>query len=330
MIIRDKQDLRKCVKQCVRRAAAIETHADLQVLQGEFGVEAYLANWATRADTLQESFEQSCTGSPFEQKPFALLAALDALQLPAHNLDKAQSIIGGYQREAYLDAVLSAMRAKRVLVCVDADDTEYQPISDERFAPIVEVNNRYFEPGRYGVDYESAAGKIARAARALDTFDVSLMEFSEPALRYCMIPVCEDEHLVLHVHVKTQEQLNVLRSELELHHEVRAIVSADECMERQLVAQSVSLKNILVQLQHTQNIPYALRMLGTRFIPYASCAKSPEEMLGNWVYAKEALWQYLYDAYLPLARTGFELTRERIEADVETLLCGNYENLHRW
>ena len=51
-------------------------------------------------------------------------------------------------------------------------------------------------------------------------------------------------------------------------------------------------------------------------------------MLGGWVYAKEALWQTLYDAYLLMARAGYELTREKIEADVERLLCGNYEKLH--
>ena len=81
-----------------------------------------------------------------------------------------------------------------------------------------------------------------------------------------------------------------------------------------------------VQLRGLDHIAMAFKHLGIRFIPYASCADSPEAMLGGWIQAKEAIWQAMYDAYLPLARTGFELTRERIEADAEQLLCSAFYN----
>ena len=35
MIIRDKQDLRRCVKQAVRRAEVVETRLDFDILHGE-------------------------------------------------------------------------------------------------------------------------------------------------------------------------------------------------------------------------------------------------------------------------------------------------------
>ena len=164
----------------------------------------------------------------------------------------------------------------------------------------------------------------------MDTFDIVLNTVSETALKYCLIPVCEDEHLVLHAHAENAEQMKILTEELRLHPTVRAIISVQENNEREMISKAVSLPNVLVQLRDTANIPYALQKLGTRFIPYASNAVLPEEMLGGWIYAKEALWQSMYEAYLPLARTGYELTRERIEADVEKLLCGNYENIHKW
>ena len=139
MIIRDKQDLRKCVKQCVRRAPVIETHALHSVIQGEYGIDTYLSSWRTCDESLQETFERVCDGSPLEQKAFSLIAALDALQLPAHDLDKAESIIRGYRCDEYLNAVLSALRAKRVLVKVNTDESAFLQNANERIVPIVEV-----------------------------------------------------------------------------------------------------------------------------------------------------------------------------------------------
>jgi len=330
MIIRDKQDLRKCVKQCVRRAQVIETDAVLTMIQDEFGVEANLKYWAPEADSLQESFERASAGSPFGEKPFRLIAALDALQLPAHDLDKAEAIVKGYDRDAYLSGVLNAMRARKVLVRTTLSELEIRAFTDERFACMVAVDDSAFAPGRYGVDYERVAQQIAQAIHMSNASDVMLTCFSESALRYCMIPVCEDEHAVLHVCAVSEEQLNTLFDILNAHRGVRAIVNTSEHLERMLIGKAVSVPNVLVELRDVGNIPYALRTLGTRFIPYASCAYLPEDMLGGWIYAKEALWQAMHDAYLPLARAGYELTRERIEADVETLLCGNYEKIHEW
>jgi len=64
MIIRDKQDLRKCVKQCVRRAQVIEPAAAMAGIQGEFGVAANLKRWTIETDSLQEAFEAASGGSP--------------------------------------------------------------------------------------------------------------------------------------------------------------------------------------------------------------------------------------------------------------------------
>lgn len=330
MIIRDKQDLRKCVKQCVRRAQVIETDTTLTAIPEEFGIAANLKCWAPEAESLQESFERASAGSPFAAKPFRLLAALDALQLPTHDLDKAEAIIKGYDHETYLAGVLNAMRARKVLVRTDIAMSDTQAFADERFACLIAVDDSVFAPGRYGVDYERAARRVAQAIHASNASDVMLACFSESALRYCMIPVCEDEHAVLHVRAVSEEQLNILFDVLNEHRDVRAIVSTPEHLEHMLIGKTASTPNVLALLCSTENIPYALRKLGTRFMPYASCAYLPEDMLGSWIYAKEALWQAMYDAYLPLARAGYELTRERIEADVEMLLCGNYEKIHEW
>ena len=87
-------------------------------------------------------------------------------------------------------------------------------------------------------------------------------------------------------------------------------------------------KNLLLCIGNAANLPVALERLGIWFVPFASRAKTPEELLGKWIRAKEHIWQSLSDAYLPLARTGYELTREQIEADAELLLGGNLEKFY--
>ena len=50
MIIRDKQDLRRCVKQAVRRSEVVETRLDFDVQRGETGVGALMDAWVPGKD----------------------------------------------------------------------------------------------------------------------------------------------------------------------------------------------------------------------------------------------------------------------------------------
>ena len=81
---------------------------------------------------------------------------------------------------------------------------------------------------------------------------------------------------------------------------------------------------MLVLLSDAGDIAQALSRLGaTRIAAYSACASLPELMLGRWVNAKESIWQALCEAYLPLARAGYELQSAAIERDISRLLCGN-------
>ena len=55
MIISDKQELRRCIKQLVRRASVCEASLDFDVNLGEVGVEAMLDLWARPAATPGEA-----------------------------------------------------------------------------------------------------------------------------------------------------------------------------------------------------------------------------------------------------------------------------------
>lgn len=325
MIIRDKQDLRKCVKQCIRRAEVTETALMFDAAHGECGVARMLG---MSEGSLQEAFERLGVGSPLGERSAVLLAALSAMQLPVHDLDKADAIAKGYDRQAYLSCVLSGMRARRVLAEVSSAQAQDALMMDERFAPLLAADASLFEPGRYGVDYAAAARNLAETARAIRARDVKLERFDAQALAYCLMPLCEDEALVLHVHLDCAAQIEQLFELLKHHPQVRALVSAEPEIELKLIAQAAGKENVLVRLEDLAHLGKAFAALGTRFVPYASHAALPEEMLGRWIRAKEEIWPALCEAYLALARTGYELTREAIEADCEALLCGNMEQLY--
>lgn len=328
MIIRDKQELRRCVKQAVRRADVVETRLDFDMRGGEMGVARLMDTWAPAADSPGEAVSRACAqGTPLMRDAACAFAALGALDLPAHDADKAQAIQAGYDREAYLSRVLRAMRARRVLVPVRMRDAEPAAFFDERFAPLLTVDREAFAPGRYGVDYQDAARRIAQAARACGARDVTPEAWDAQALAYCFAPLCEDERLVLHVRPETKEQIAELAAIMDEHPRLRAVAAAPGEIERGLIEAAAPRQNLLVRLDDPSRMGEAVGALGTRVLAYAARASLPEQMLGRWIRAKEVIWQSLYEAYLPLARAGYALTDEAIERDAARILGGAYLEL---
>ena len=322
MIIRDKQDLRRCVKQAVRRAEVVETRLDFDVQRGETGVGALMDAWVPGKDLADGM------GTPLHRDAIDAFSALNALDLPAHDVNKAEAIAQGYDRTSYLVQVLRAMRARRVLVAVPLAEAEQAAFPDNRFSPLLVVEQAAFAPGRYGVDYASVAQRIAQTARSCGAKGITLASWDAQALSYCLAPMCEDECLVLHAQADTREQAAQLLQLVETHPRLRVLAGATGHAERDLIAGAATQSRLLVRLSDPQKLCEAVGLLGTRVLAYSACAGLPEQMLGRWVRAKEMIWPALYEAYLPLARAGYELTDEAIEQDVARMLGGAYEELH--
>ena len=322
MIIRDKQDLRRCVKQAVRRAEVVETRLDFDVQRGETGVGALMDAWVPGKDLADGM------GTPLHRDAIDAFSALNALDLPAHDVDKAEAIAQGYDRTSYLVQVLRAMRARRVLVAVPLAEAEQAAFPDDRFSPLLVVEQAAFAPGRYGVDYASVAQRIAQTARSCGAKGITLASWDDQALCYCLAPLCEDECLVLHAQADTREQAARLLQLVETHPRLRVLAGAMGHAERDLIVGAATQSRLLVRLSDPQKLCEAVGLLGTRVLAYSACAGLPEQMLGRWVRAKEMIWPALYEAYLPLARAGYELTDEAIEQDVARMLGGAYEELH--
>lgn len=330
MIISDKQELRRCVKQLVRRAEVCEASLDFDVSGGETGVEAMLDTWTHPAATPGEALRRATAEhTPFDADAAAMFAALDAMELPVRDLDRAQAMVMEYERPAYLREVLDTMRARCVLVRVPTDRAAQASFEDDRFEPLLEANGDLFVPGRYGVDYAGAARKLADGAQACGAKNLLLERFDAQALRYCLLPLCQDGGYALHVRLRSCEEIDRFALLLDEFDGVRALASTQAACELHLIDAAAQRVRLLVCLSDFAHMSAALGTLGTRFVAYSARAKLPEQMLGRWLLAKEEIWQALANAYLPLARSGYTLETAAIERDVRRLLSGNLLSLCR-
>lgn len=325
MVISDKQELRRCVKQAVRRAGVCEADLSFDAASGEMGILAMMDVWARPAGSPSEALRRSCADqTPFCEDAAAMFAALDALDFPVNDLDRALAMERSYDRNTYLREVLDAMRAKYVLVRVPVHSAAQALLDEERFSVLLEAEEDLFVPGRYGIDYAGAARKIADAVHACGAQNLSVRGFDEQKLRYCILPVCQDEGLALHISLNTCEEVQRFAQLLDVFDGVFALVSVPDNVQRCLIDEAAQRVRMMVRLTGIQALGYALEKLGTaRVVPYAACAALPEIMLGRWINAKEQIWQALSELYLPLARSGYELQSAAIERDVNRLLNGN-------
>ena len=322
MIISDKQELRRCVKQLVRRAEVCEASLDFDMSGGEIGVEAMLDTWAHPAATPGEALRRATAEhTPFAPDAAAMFAALDAMDLPLRDLDRAQAMVMEYERPAYLREVLDTMRAKCVLVRVHMD--KQTPLDDDRLEPLLMASGDLFAPGRYGVDYAGAARKLADCAQACGARNLLLERFDAQTLRYCLLPLCQDSGFALHVQLRSCEEIDRFALLLDEFDGVRALARAQASCELHLIDAAAQRVRLLVCLSDFAHMNAALETLGTRFAAYSTQAKLPEQMLGRWTLARESIWQALANAYLPLARSGYTLESAAIERDVRRLMSGN-------
>lgn len=330
MIISDKQELRRCIKQLVRRADVCEASLSFDMERGETGVESMLDLWARPALTPSEALARTTAEqSPFSADAAAMFAALDAMDLPVRDLDRASNLQREYERDGYLREVFDTMRARCVLVHVPMDKANDVHFSDERIEPLLDVDAGVFAAGRYGINYAEAARQIADAAAACGARNLFVQRFDAQQMRYCLMPLCEDQGFVLHAYLTCAQEVEQFALLLDAFDGVRALVSCEPAVQCALIDAARTRTRMLVCLSDVSAMGEALSKLGTRFVPYSARAMLMEQMLGRWVLAKERIWQALCDAYLPLARSGYPLESAAIERDVRRLLSANLLELCR-
>lgn len=175
MTIGDKQELRRCVKQAVRRAEVCEAMLDFDIVSGESGVEAMLDTWAHPAATPGEALARvKAEHTPFSADAAAMFAAMDAMNFPVRDLNRAKAMEDEYERSAYLCTVLDALHARCVLLRISADHAAQMALDDDRLEPLLAVDEALFVPGRFGVDYAGAAHRVTECAKACGAHNLFL------------------------------------------------------------------------------------------------------------------------------------------------------------
>lgn len=315
MTIRDKQTLRRCVKQAVRRCETVETQLRFDLQSGETGVFDGLAKGR---------------GTPFSPDAAAVCAAMTALELPVYDLSRARTLAQDYEREAYLRELMDAANLKRAYVCVPMEKAQEMFLGDDRLRPLLSVDGSVFERGRYGVNYERAAQQAGEAMRACGASHMlAAQDVSIEAITFALLPLAEDEGFCLHIGLRNVEEARRLEKVVEGFAGARLLVWADCArreealeVERMLIGLSARMPRVTMRLRGLEQLGLALETLGARFLVYASEAQSMELMAGRWICFKERLYPLLCDAYLPLARAGYELTSEDVERDARAILGG--------
>ncbi len=66
-------------------------------------------------------------------------------------------------------------------------------------------------------------------------------------------------------------------------------------------------------------------LLGTSFIPQHSDARVLDQLIYKWDHSRRVIGKVLADKYLDLHDTGYHVTRQVMQRDVELLLGKNFE-----
>ena len=326
MLISDKQELRRCVKRAVRRAQAAEAALCFDAAKDETGVEALFAAidapGGNPADAMHAMVQRA--GTPMGRDAAAVFAALDAMGFDTADLDRAREQAAAYTPEAYIRQILDTMKAVTVFAHVPAEQANAPVFGDTRMQPVLIADDALFAPGRYGTDYREAARLMADALARTDAKNVTLAHYDTNAVRYALLPLCQDTGCALHLHIEAADELTEFAAMLDAAEGVRAVVTTSGAAHETLFALAKTRLRLLPALTDTAYLGQALGTLGTRrFAAYASRASLPKMMLGRWALARPAIIDALCDAYLPLARAGYPLQSEAVELDVACMMGVN-------
>ena len=315
-VISDKQGLRRCLKQFIRNLPAVEPFLDWNRKGGDTS-----AQFLQRITPILTG--RSTKESLLTDEECASLSAVKKLGFSGDTKEDLARSFSLYSNEAWLREVMEAGPFRRAYYPVRLTEADPPALDDERLQPFLCIEKEDFVPGRYGIDYRAMADQIRNALQMTGSKHLFLAEFDEAILRYCVLPVCEEEGAVLRIFLETAEEMDAFFTLCANAGYLHAVIRTTVDLQPMLIRRLASRERFLLSLNGFRDLPLAFSALGLHFIPFESRADSPEMMLGKWAMAREQLWPALLDAYLPSARTGYMLTAEKLEEDLCLFLGGN-------
>lgn len=332
MVLHDKSELKRRVRALVKRAKAIDVYAPVSWADGPWGVDAMLQPWLeSDRESIDECFQRRCVqGLPLEKGAVETFAALEAMDMPMMDLQVIREREKALGREGYALLAMESAGLEKVFTPVGLENAQETLGAMKAFAPqaeaVLRLSAKDAPPQRYGTHYAACAKQAQEILAANGLRSVMFSGDAEDAamLQNCAAPLCEDENAVLHIRADVQlapvvKRLTAdfprLRMIVDLSDDEASLFAAGGC---ERVVPCVSLAGFAK----------AMAARGTAFIPFASGASQPGQLIGRWQQARGDIAQQLTQALLPLARTGFLIHSEDIEAHIAALMGGNVRALY--
>lgn len=322
MIISDKQDLKKCVKKIVRHAAVSDTHLVFNPTTDDVGIDALLSNVPGGRRLLDE---QGTEETLLSHDALSMYSALDALGLSVQHLEEARTLQESYSREGWIREILDIAPVRKVFIEFPFSQSVPAELSDDRFVPLVRIRPESVRITKYGINWKSEAEQIFEYAGTLGTRHLMVQGYHEQLLSYCVLPLCEDQGMILHLWFDSGKEIDRFIRLAQAFPSVRCILHAASQEEGHLIDAVPPSTRMMTVISNPNHYRDALAALGLSFLPFCSDEKMPEQMLGRWIINREYLIDALTDHYLILARAGYELTTERIERDIDRMLTVNLD-----
>ncbi len=308
MLITDKQGLRQCLKQLLRNLPVVETGLAFDLMRGDVGLDALMSTCIAGSGTsLSEDYR-------------ATVAAREAMGLPS-DIEQAKREASVYTREAWMREIADQMKARRILVVTTLDAAVRMISEDDRYQPLPRVNRESFVPGRYGVDYARCSQDLAERLSGLGVHEMLADTEDLQTLRYGILPMAEDHEVTLHLEIRGRENARECAALLPEFTGVRAVLFPDVQALPEIMSICRGRERLLLCAPGARQIPELIDSLGLHFLPMRSMAVQPEQMLGRWSLMRDRLRELVYPAYLALARSGVQLSEERLEEELSEFLC---------
>lgn len=333
MVIRNKAELRKTIRNAVKKTSATEVCTWIDWTQGDYGVDAMLNACCGGAPTdASQAFESLCVyNTPFNDDAADMFHALSALKMPKNDVQMIRSRQQQVSRQGYSALVIEKSNLDSVYFYTDALDSSPEI---KGLVPVVNyhtISRDDLGDTRYGAHFHGLAQRTVqllkdRGAKDL-RFDMAAFSGDEAYahLRYCVLPLCDDNNIVLHVRLQDMDSQQTFFTLMEEFGSLACIVSAAGTCEA--IEQAKHFPRVLLRVED-EYFSQALGKLGTRFIPFSSEATLPDQLIGRWSRARFRLTELLCEAHLSLARAGYEILVGNIEDTVRTLLGGNIKALY--
>lgn len=333
VLIDDKDDLRRCIRACVRGLSLVDVATRLDVARPQMGVDAAMRSIAPGEPPDEAFVRLMIESTPLSKAAQDVVTALDRLNMPQGDLQVIRMREASLTPSAYLEMVRAQAGLAAALSPVVPDAYGGERAADF-LVPALDLSSCRGETGRYAEGYGETAQRLTAYVKEQGIRDAALGEVDAQALldgwmRYAFCPLCEDAGLVLTLGLSDEAALSALRSMMRDFPRLRAAVwCAHAGDEAALLTAAAARRDRLLPCIRPESIPLALEDDRPRFLLRPSLAAAADRTIGYWRRMRAQTARTLYECYLPLLRSGFALTDQGIEQDILRMMQTGFDALH--